>query len=140
MKRFKAKFFLVLILWVQFGSTGFTFYVNSCSTSGITSVTWDARGCRCNPEVLECNDETQKNEHVEKRCCLSIEHFAQTAEDFPASTLQGHTINSIVEFYVIPRIVHDLNSIQNIENGGYLHDSPPEKNIDTRIFIQSLQI
>lgn len=140
MKKFKANFFLVLILWVQFGSTGFTYYVNSCNFSGITSISLNYIGCRCSVSTLTLENHNEWEHQMTKKCCSSIEHFVDTGDDYPNSAFQLQDFQVEDLFIGSPIVKVKENHIYNCGVENYNCNSPPERNIDIRIFIHSFVI
>jgi len=140
MEKIKVYFFLIIILLVQFGSTGFTYYVNTCSASDITTITRHYIGCRCNQEIVDWNKHESHETKFTEKCCSSVECFVQTAEDYPTSAiqLQGFQLEGIVSAPLIVQIKEFHAHTGVVVN--YKCNSPPKRNIDTRIFIQSFVI
>ena len=140
MEKIKVNFFLLLILWVQFGSSGFTYYVNSCGASGITSISANYIGCRCNPDIVEWDKHERNETRLTEKCCSSHEHFAQTADDYPTSAFQSQDsqLEGLFEDSPLVEIQENYIGDRVVEN--YNCNSPPIRNFDIRTFIQSFLI
>jgi len=81
MERLKAYFFLILIVASQYAATGYTYFVNSCSTSGITTVTSSKVVCRCDTNKTIKTAHRLVEEELKKKCCSSIEHFVDGTDN-----------------------------------------------------------
>ena len=139
MEKVKAQIFLVLVLWVQFGSTGFVYYENVCSGSESTSISFKDVGCCCGPKDVVCSSKPKDCDGFSSKCCDSHQYFQQTSDDFPNSEFQFEL--AIVSLPKLSNFVLAQNQFpQEAIDGFYPCHSPPIRNIDTRIFIQSFQI
>lgn len=87
MNKIKAYFFLLLIIAVQFTSSGFAYYVNSCSISGVTSVTNEKMNCRCSSDNLKFEKHKDIELEFNKICCQSIEHFINGVDKLTSNSL-----------------------------------------------------
>ena len=150
MERAKANIFLLLIIWVQFGSTGFVYYENVCSGSQSTSISFNAERCCCDTKDVDCCCGTEKSccsssgtkdcDGFNSKCCDSHERFQQTSGDFPSAEFQLALID-IAELPALTKFVLSQNHFtQEVNDGLYPCHSPPLRHVDTRIFIQSFQI
>lgn len=134
MKKFKAYFFLLLIVGVQFGSTGFTYYVNECSASGNTFMTFSYVGCHCTHNILN-TEKGFRDTLLKKKCCSSTEFFIDTADDYPSAS---NVSTSPVFFDNL--MVHNYLGMQEpifikITQGKYANP-PPWQDYNKLIFIQ----
>ncbi len=139
MERIKAHIFLVLILWVQFGSTGFVYYENVCSGSGTTSISLNIEGCCCESSNIENDYNHRNSENFNGKCCDTYEHFQQTSEAFPRAWFQFDfgvydLLEPLQASIGIELLCEDDVAVHHSYN------SVPIRNVDTRIFIQSFQI
>ncbi len=142
---------LLLILLVQFGSVGFTFYKNDCFHSNATSFSFKHSACCCKKgkavksEKKCCKKKTSSccasaNQlQIEKKCCHSTPLFFKVLSE-PFFYKQ---INLDFENKLHQNKQYSVTSfsVQKTTNQHYYQcNSPPQKNYDSRIFIQSLQI
>lgn len=139
MQKLKAYFFLILIIGVQFGSTGCTYYVNECSTSGRTSVTFTYMGCQCSHDVYNSAERTNQIPSVNQRCCSSIEHFIDTANDFPNASF----VVNLRSFTLFP-IVDCFSGVQELKSEQFSTqlrpNPPPWQDYHRLVYIQSFLI
>lgn len=81
MEKLKAYFFLILIVASQYVATGYTYFVNSCSASGITTVTSSRVVCRCDTSETTKTAHRLFEEELKKECCSSVEHFVDGTDN-----------------------------------------------------------
>jgi hypothetical protein len=138
MGRIRAYFLLLLIVGVQFGSTGFTYYVNQCSASGNTSMTFSYVGCRCShssPNTEEGSEETI----LKMKCCTSTEFFIDTADDFPNASNSLVTTFSFEFLLERPYVEFHGSNSKKLTLGKHANP-PPWQDYNRLIFIQSFLI
>ena len=136
-EQFKRFSFLVLIVWMQFGSTGFVLYKNSCSSSKESSLSFKIKKCCCKHGVLinpkNSNEDSLKN----KTCCQSVEVQFQTSEDFPDANHISITNNNSV---LISKTEHLFPLVKREQKKLNWNLKPPLIKCDKRVLIQSFQI
>jgi len=159
---------LLLIILVQFGSVGFTYYRNDCSTSKSSTFTYNNEGCTCKKNVSSsadsksccektkseksccqrkkssyCSSKSDDNLRVKKKCCSSTTLFFKVLSE-PFNTSAEH-FQLVSNHLIIPTHydfkIEQATIITNVASQGYYKcNSPPIRNYQTRIFIQSFQI
>lgn len=139
MKRFIQLFFILNVLWVQFGSTGLTFFVNSCSVSGNVWTSTTRIQCMCDNDDLSLEKHNNWQDTFEKDCCRSSEHFVSTAEDFPSNLVDSHApISTEIEWQEYDLGIQEFEEPQKVKS--FDVDSPPWKRRNTQEFNQSYLI
>ena len=136
-KTISRYFFLLLIVWVQFGSTGFIYFENTCEGSNSRSLSLNKKECCC--FNIQNSDSDEKVElEFKGKCCNSIERIQKTTNEYPVSF---YFFEFIVPGYFgigFPEI-KDVPPFELLgTNYNYIH--PPDTICDIRISIQSFQI
>ena len=135
MEKLKAYFFLVLIVAVQFGSSGFTYYQNICGCTGTTFVSYsDDDCCPCDEEKPYQGNSSE--EQVNEECCYSVEHLVKGADEYPTRDFQLEYFDSSL----FAEFSYDVSFWIDIHSDNLQFITPPITNVNTRIFIQSFQI
>ena len=136
-EQFKRFSFLILIVWMQFGSTGFVLYKNSCGSSKKSSLSFKIKKCRCKHGQVISSKNSNEDTLKKKKCCESVEVHFQTTEDFP----HDHQIaqsNVTCALSTIPDHLFPL--VKQDQKDPNWNLKPPLIKCDKRVLIQSFQI
>ena len=168
MKKLISILSLLLIILVQFGSVGFTYYRNDCSTSKSSTFTYNDEGCTCKKDISStrnyksccekskseksccqreksscCSLKSDDNLRLTKKCCSSTTLFFKVLSE-PFNRFVEHfqliSTNLVLPTNYYFKIEQATISRKVASQGYYKCNSPPIQNYQTRIFIQSFQI
>ena len=152
MKNLVVIFFITLITLVQIGSSSFSFYTNTCFTSGNSSISLEQKKCCCNkhkPTIDTgkkccsknqkcCSKKSSSQDKISKTCCVSTQHVVQTSNEYSNSKKE---INSRIYTTIVYEIsTIKTNLLPQLKVHLYKYNPPPRQGVDLRVFIQSFQI
>ena len=146
-----------MILLAQLGAIGFDYYKVTCSKSNTSTYSIKDVGCCCKKKTKEFNNKKSCCSKKKKSCCSKSScSVPQIANNCCSSTLltfkifsesftnENNEVNTNINKDIIvlqPIAAKGKIAMINEINDGYYHcNSPPFKNFDSRIFIQSFQI
>ncbi len=155
-KRLNAICLLIMMLVIQVGNVGFSYYQITCLSNHTTSYSLQNSGCCCKAHQVEtnkkacckkkkvscCAADNAEQLIIKKNCCNSEKHsFVINATDFDQQ-LNEFQINKPLD---TPTHLQVLNAVEgqvyaHNQSSNYHCNSPPLRNYNSRIFIQSFQI
>lgn len=169
MKKLISILSLLLVFLIQFGSVGFTYYRNDCSTSKSSTFTYRNEGCTCKKEISPSDNakgccqkvkseksccqskltsccttnESKRELKLSRKCCNSTQLFFKVLSD-PFNTYDSNL--ELSNDVLLTSSVYKVNSNKVIfSNSTSLQsnfncNSPPFRNYETLVFIQSFLI
>ena len=155
-QRLPAIFFLVMMMVIQMGNVGFSFYEVTCANSNSTNYSLLNNGCTCSSHEAKedkkscckkktstcCSGADNDETVIKTKCCSTEKHsFITQSSDFD-QLISDFQIENKVFFPAFTIISNQVNHhVTNTNQLNKYHcNSPPLTNYTPRIFIQSFQI